>query len=144
MFPSEKLLPPATILEKIKALDASSGDDIINRVEVVAERRRDREVKEQQSLRHRAKPFLQGMAMAFVPFATPRRSAFETATMNSNFASVGNDMRLAIRNYLAEHGEVASKLVLTEEERASLELLDVPGYSPPPKQNAHLFALHRT
>lgn len=142
IFPSDKILPPPSILQKLNALDPDAARKIVDRaLEIGKERMEKRDgdlfdALDKTESRNRGRAFWTGFATAFNFFGgfdpvsdyrkvISERRAPET-NINLVWANIGNDMRKAIGEYIRDNKALTAGLVLTRKEKDGLRLLEIP------------------
>lgn len=127
VIPGDMLLPQPSILQKIVAHDDKAAQTIINRTKEIAAARR---AAERAAFRRENTPLKilwRGMADAFkygIAGRPPLRQEFDHASrINDIWASVGDDMRAAIQEYMTLHPQITAKLDLSVAEKDSLRPL---------------------
>lgn len=125
-------MPPASILEKIKAIDENGPKWIIERMKAVQD-----EEQERQRLRkpaeHRKQlcaAFLRGAASVFgipvrKPFVDINPATDAWSSVANTWTTVGDYIRMATRDYMAQNNLTAENLGLTPEEIKGLDLVIV-------------------
>ena len=126
MIPGHQLLPDPEILQKLKAIDPSAPDLIMDMAESIAMDRRQKET----SGATRAflnRPFTEKLTSIFggTAYSVPT-SADET--INQSFATVGDDLRQAILIYMQDKGLSPRATGLTDHEYRSLSYVSTSRY----------------
>lgn len=124
--------PPASILEKLAAVDAAAPAVIFGGISDFARARRKAEREEIAALlkitgrKHFWQGFREGLGLLWTGAALPRRVAMMPDDNGaSTGAAVGDDLRAAIRSYLDEHPGLAERAGLTDADRRALEPLAI-------------------
>jgi hypothetical protein len=130
MAERQSSLPPASILQKLKEFNPEAPDWILSRSE------------ELQRLDH-AKPlakspvtwraFVQGVRDVFSFSARPlHRPALARLSLQDNWDTVGDYLRMAMRDYMEQSGLTADMLGLSGEEKKALSLVFLKDDNYPP------------
>lgn len=133
MIPGNLLLPDPEILKKLKAIDPSAPDLIMDMAKSIAANRRRQEKDGAMkallncSLRERLARIFSSNA-----YHLPVANAGEA--ISQNFATVGDDLRQAILTYMQNNGLNAKTAGLTDYECRSLNYVSVSchGHTHPP------------
>lgn len=113
-------LPPATILEKIAALDSEGPAWIMDRSEELQRREHARPFVGRVNW----KAFMQGVKDAFSLSARPLpKPGLPDDSLNESWKTVGDYIRMAIRDYMKERRLSPSVLGLSDDEKQALTLI---------------------
>ncbi len=137
-YNSETLLPQPSILAKLKELDANAPETIMASAEALAAARRETEMKLVNRFSRAAKTGWKDLLNTMIIYPGPgsfdmpspeRQDMYDQAlaqsaqdAISSDWARVGDSMRLAIRGYMDQNNLTEDTLNLTEQERASMVL----------------------
>ena len=136
----DKLLPPNSILEKIKAQSADAAKTVISYAEDVAARRQAEDMRFFSKLRRAFTETLDQASINLAEYPGPDGSgvplsilspqSYQAAIEAENLkkimqeqAKTGDNMRLALRKVMAEYGMTEDSLALTDDEKAALCLI---------------------
>ena len=135
-------LPHPHILEKIQSLHPEGPENIMSRMERIATARRaggiSSQVREALSPAQIFGALAKGIFLSFgggepsprPPVAIPYGN--DRVALSNDWIAVGNDLKRAITEYMAENGLDEDTLELTAQERESLKILSpVPLPAPP-------------